>query len=189
MDAIALLNADHNRLRGLFARFHAAKKSDDVTMMTEVAGSIAHELEVHTTIEEEVFYPWAHDLSEEIAEVVDEGVQEHHVVKTLLGEVAGLEPGSDEWVAKHAVIIENVEHHAEEEESEMFPSIRGATESNALEEMGRRLEARKASLGAPVLEDKIDLTTGALRELAKEQQIPGRSKMNHDELAATVAPK
>jgi len=102
--------------------------------------------------------------------------------------VRELSPGDDEWVAKLTVVIENVEHHAEEEESEMFPEIRSATDADALEELADRLEARKASLGAPVLADKQDMSTEQLRELAKEQEIPGRSSMDHDELAATVGP-
>ena len=149
---------------------------------------IDRELEVHTTIEEEVFYPWARDLSEEIAEVIDEGVQEHHVVKVLLGEVRERSPGDDEWVAKLTVVVENVEHHAEEEESEMFPQVRSASDAAALEALADRLEARKAELGAPVLADKQDMTNEQLRDLAKEQEIPGRSSMDHEELAATVSP-
>ena len=188
MDALDLLTADHNRVRGLFARFTAAKDDDDTTTMAELATVIDRELEIHTTIEEDVFYPWVRDLSDEIAEVVDEGVEEHHVVKVLLGEVRDLSPGDDEWVAKLTVVIENVEHHAEEEESEMFPQVRSACSGDSLETLATRLEDRKAELGAPVLADKQDMTTEQLRELAKEQEIPGRSSMDHDELAATVSP-
>jgi hemerythrin superfamily protein len=188
MDALTLLTADHNRVRGLFARFTSAKEADDTQTMAELAEIIGHELEVHTTIEEDVFYPWARGLSDEIAEVVDEGVEEHHVVDVLLGEVADLSPGDDEWVAKLTVVIENVEHHAEEEESEMFPQIRKASDGDALEAMAADLEAKKAQLGAPTLADKRDMSTDELRELASEQEIPGRSSMDHDELAATVSP-
>ncbi len=188
MDALTLLTADHNRVRGLFARFTSAKEAEDTATMGELATLIDHELEVHTTIEEEVFYPWARDLSDDIAEVIDEGIEEHHVVKVLLGEVAELTPEDDEWVAKMTVIIENVEHHAEEEESEMFPQIRSASSGDDLEAVADRLEARKAELGAPVLADKQDLTMDELRRLASDQEIPGRSSMDHDELAATVSP-
>ena len=188
MDALTLLTADHNRVRGLFARFNRAKESGDTGTMAELAGLIDHELDVHTTIEEEVFYPWARDLSDDIAEVVDEGVEEHHVVKVLVGELAALEPGDEEWIAKLSVVIENVEHHAEEEETEMFPQIRSASSCDDLEELAGRLEARKADLGAPVLADKQDMTMDELRRLAADQEIPGRSSMDHDELAATVNP-
>jgi hemerythrin-like domain-containing protein len=188
MDALKLLTADHNRVRGLFARFTSADESGDVGTMATLMQQIELELEIHTDIEETVFYPWAHDLSEEIAEVVDEGIEEHHVVKVLLGEIGDLEPGADEWVAKAKVLMENVEHHATEEESELFPQIRAAAGGGDLDTVADRLEARKAELGAPVLADKQHLTNEQLRELAADQEIPGRSGMDHDELAATVSP-
>jgi hemerythrin superfamily protein len=188
LDAIALLTADHNRVRGLFSRFRTAHEESNDTEMIELAAKIFQELEVHTTIEEEIFYPDVHDRDEEIAETVDEGIQEHHVVKVLMEELQQVEPASDEWVAKMTVLMENVEHHAEEEESELFPSVRSELGAEPLEQMAVRLEERKASLGAPVLADKIDLSKQELQDLASEQEIPGRSKMSQEELAATVAP-
>ena len=65
-----------------------------------------------------------HDATSELGETVDEGIQEHHVVKVLMAELGQVEAAADEWVAKMMVLIENVEHHAEEEEKEMFPSVR-----------------------------------------------------------------
>jgi hemerythrin superfamily protein len=188
VQALDLLIADHNRVRGLFAQFKEAHDNDDTDTMSAVALKIFEDLEVHTTIEEEIFYPEVHDQSEDIGETVDEGVQEHHVVKMLMAEVKQLPDGDDEWVAKMQVLIENVEHHAEEEESELFPPLRSQLGADRLEEMGERLETRKKELGAPVLADKIDLTKEQLLELAKDQQIPGRSNMSQEELAATVAP-
>jgi hemerythrin-like domain-containing protein len=172
----------------MFSRFREAHEAKNDTEMIEIAGKIFDELDVHTTIEEEIFYPSVQDTSEEIHETVDEGVQEHHVVKVLMQELGEVEPASDEWVAKLMVLIENVEHHAEEEEKEMFPPLRSSLSSEQLEALATRLEERKASLGAPILQDKIDLTKEALLSLAKDQQIPGRSTMDQEELAATVAP-
>lgn len=188
MDALTLLRADHNRVRGMFARFSSAQESEDLASMAALAEEIERELVVHTAVEESVFYPWARGLSEELASVVDEGVEEHHVAKVLLGEIAGLAPGADDWVAKVSVLIESVEHHATEEEDELFPKIVSAASRDDLEDLAADLEARKADLGAPVLADKRDLTTEELRQLASEQQIPGRSSMSHDELAAAVSP-
>jgi hemerythrin superfamily protein len=186
MQALDLLIADHNRVRGLFAIFKEAHEAEDQTAMLECAGKIMDDLVVHTTIEEEIFYPAVREDTEEMGEVVDEGIQEHHVAKTLMEELGQVEPGGDEWVAKMMVLMENVEHHAEEEEKEMFPPLRKETEK--MEQLAVQLEARKQELGAPVLADKIDLTKEELMELAKEQQIPGRSSMSQEELAATVAP-
>lgn len=188
MDVITLLVADHNRVRGLFAQFRDAQREADSTAMVEVAGRIFDELKVHTTLEEEIFYPAIYVTTYEMAEQVDEAVQEHHVADTLIGELGQVEAASDEWQAKMAVLIENVEHHAGEEERSMFPHARSQLRSATLETMANRIEGRKLSLGVPVLEDKLDLTNEVLIELAREQRIPGRSKMSHEELAATVSP-
>src|SRR3546814_6285038 len=114
-------------------------------------------------IEEEIFYPAVQDTNEDISESVDEGEQEHHVAKVLMGELGEVEPASDVWVAKMMVLIENIEHHAEEEESEMFPPLRSKRSADELKALAEKMEQRKAELGAPVLADKIDLTKEALR--------------------------
>jgi hemerythrin superfamily protein len=188
MDALTLLTADHNRVRGLFEQFDRATESDDDATLGRVGAKIFEELRVHTTIEEERFYPAVHDLSQEIGELVDEGVEEHHVVKVLMGEIDALASSSDEWTAKMTVLIENVKHHAEEEEQEMFPKVRSAADAATLQALAEQLEAKKSELGAPTLADKIDLTKEELLEKAKAQSIPGRSNMSQEELAATVAP-
>jgi hemerythrin superfamily protein len=189
VDALELLTADHNRVRGLFARYRDAEEAEETTEMLNVAEKIVEELEVHTTIEEEIFYPTVHDMSEELGEVVDEGVEEHHVAKVLIEELGAVEAGSDQWKAKMMVLIENVEHHAEEEEGEMFPQIRSSSDADTREMLGKRLAARKAALGAPTADEAAGMTAAELREKASEQQIPGRSKMDAEELRATVDPR
>ena len=187
MDALELLTADHNRVRGLFTRFKAAEGENDA-QAARLAAKIFEELEIHTKIEEEIFYPAITTLSDEIHELVTEGVEEHHVVDTLMAEVKVLSPSEEQWAAKVKVLIENVEHHAEEEEEEMFPKIRSAMNDDARSELGQRLEARKAELGAPTAADKEHLSTEDMNRLAREQEIPGRSSMKREELLATVAP-
>ena len=130
MDTLELLTADHNRVRGLFARFQAAEGENDA-QAARLAAKIFEELEVHTKIEEEIFYPAITKLNDEIHELVTEGIEEHHVVDNLMAEVKGLSPSDEEWAAKVKVLIENVEHHAGEEEEEMFPKVRGAMGSDA----------------------------------------------------------
>lgn len=188
MDALNLLIADHNRIRGLFARYQDAKESGDAEAMGDLAAKVFAELEVHTTLEEEIFYPWSHDLTDDIAATVDEGFQEHHVVKVLIEEISDLDVGAGEWIAKMQVLIENVEHHAGEEEEKLFPPTRSATSADDRTRIGDQMDAKKGELGAPILADTIELTDQRLHELAQEQAIPGRSKMDHDELAATVSP-
>lgn len=188
MDALTLLTADHNRVRGLFTRFKAAHEAEDTETAAELATKIFRELDVHTTIEETVFYPAINDVSDEVRELVVESLEEHKVAKDLMREAQTIPPEDEHWAAKLTVMIENVEHHAEEEEQEMWPLLRKGLSSEQLEKIGDRLEVRKRELGAPTLADKIDLTKAELSEKASEQEIPGRSKMSHDELAATVAP-
>jgi len=189
MDAVELLTADHNRVRGLFKRFKDAQGSDDAATMQEVAAKIVEELTVHTTIEEEIFYPAVTGCSEEIKDVVEEGWQEHLVAKRIIEELGQCEMGSDPWIAKVKVLIESVEHHADEEEQEMFPKVRSAVDDAVRTDLGVQLTERKKSLGAPTMEDAVDLTMEDLKAKAREQEIPGRSKMNKDELAATVDPR
>jgi len=189
MDALLLLTADHNRVRGLFAKFKAAHENEDVAGQAVVASKILAELQVHATIEEQVFYPAVRAAADELRELVTEGVQEHHVVEVLAAEIKALAPEVESWAAKVTVLIENVEHHAEEEETEMFPQVGKAIGAAALEELGRQLETMKGQLGAPTVADKEHLTVERLHELASEQEIPGRSSMKRDELLATVAPE
>jgi hypothetical protein len=101
-------------------------------------------------------------------------------------ETKALSAEDDSWVAKMKVLIESVEHHAGEEEEEMFSMCRKALDKATLEDLGQRLEARKAQLGAPTAADKEHLSTEQLKELAREQEIPGRSSMDREELIATV---
>lgn len=189
MDALELLTADHNRVRGLFKRFKDAQEADDTSTMQDLAAKIVEELTIHTTIEEEIFYPAVKDASEEIKDIVEEGWQEHLVAKRIIGELDACETGSDPWIAKVKVLIESVEHHADEEEKEMFAPVRSRTTSETREQLGEKLASRKVELGAPPVEVALDLTKAELDELARNQEIPGRSKMKKQELAATVDPR
>ena len=95
MNAIDLLIADHNRVRGLFAQFKDAQEAKDTGTMSAVALKILEDLEVHTTIEEEIFYPEVQGADEELKDTVDEGIEEHHVAKVLIEEIKTLTPEDD----------------------------------------------------------------------------------------------
>jgi hemerythrin superfamily protein len=184
MDVIALLIADHNRVRGLITRY----KEADATSEKGLLGSkIIDELQIHMAAEEKVFYQSVKDRSEEIGEDVDEGYEEHHVAKMLIGEIQSIEPGSDTWLAKMTVLIESVEHHVDEEEEELFPSVRSKSNVEWRNDLGAQLGDVEVELGATPLEVKMHLTNDVLHDLASTESIPGRSSMNHDTLAATVS--
>jgi hemerythrin superfamily protein len=180
MDALDLLRSDHDTVRGLFEQFSEAKEADDTDRMSLLQQEIFHELEVHTSIEEEVFYPESKEFGGEAAELIAEGIQEHHVVDQLMSEVRDLSAGAEEWVAKMTVLIENVEHHAEEEEEELFPKLREAFGEERLQAMADKLEAAKQR-------HEVDLTSrDELYEQAQQLGIEGRSDMSKEELAEAV---
>jgi hemerythrin superfamily protein len=186
MDVIELLIADHNRMRGLFSRYNEADEADDTNSAAGLSADIIEELNIHMEAEESVFYKSVKKRSDEIDDDVNEGYEEHHVAKVLIGEIQGLEPGSDSWTAKMTVLIESVEHHIDEEEEDLFASVRSSTDESRRNALGDELDAKKVELGATALADKLDLSKTELEHKAREQNIPGRSKMDHDELAATV---
>jgi hemerythrin superfamily protein len=183
MDVIALLVADHNRVRGLIARY---KEADGTPDKSQLAARIMEELQIHMAAEEKVFYQSVKDRSEEIGEDVDEGYEEHHVAKMLIGELRSIASGSDTWLAKMTVLIESVEHHVDEEEEELFPSVRSKSDVDWRNDLGSRLGDVEVELGATPLEVKMHLTNAVLHDLASAENVPGRSSMDHDTLAATV---
>lgn len=188
MDALDLLIADHRRFRGLFSRYKDAQENDDLETMQVLFRAMARDLDVHTEIEEQIFYPALRSLGDEMDDMLNEGIEEHHVADSLLEEVRGMEPDLEHWTAKIGVMIENVEHHIDEEESDMFPKVRSSLDRDRREALAHQMEERKKALGAPVTADNLDLTATDLRKLASEQKIPGRSTMTKEQLAAAVVP-
>ena len=148
MNAIAMLERDHVKVKGLLARLDATTARAQVTRR-DLFSRIKDELTVHETIEEEIFYPAlkAHPRAKEI---VLEGIEEHNVVDTLLGELSEIAPSQETWGAKATVMRENVEHHIEEEENNMFAKARRIFDRAELEALGRRMAARRTTARASV---------------------------------------
>jgi hemerythrin superfamily protein len=139
-DAIALLEADHREVDDLFERYEGAESDVD---KGELAAAICLALKVHARIEEELFYPPAREKTGD-ADLVDEAVVEHMGAKTLIAQIEAMKPGQPLYDAKVKVLSEQVRHHVEEEETELFPEVR-ETRLN-LETLGAKLAARKAEL-------------------------------------------
>ena len=145
MDAIALLKNDHAKVKKLLTELESTTERG-VKTRSELLATIKGELTVHEMIEEEIFYPElkAHPKAKDI---VLEGFEEHHVVDVLMGELESLDVSDEAWGAKAIVMKENIEHHIEEEEGEMFKQARQAFDRDELEDLGRRMEERKVSAG------------------------------------------
>ena len=139
-DAIALLEADHREVDGYFDAFEAA--SDDAEKKL-LADKICLALKVHTQIEEELFYPPARQETGD-GDLLDEALVEHAGAKTLIAQIEAMRPGQPLYDAKVKVLGEQVRHHVEEEETELFPEVRNTAID--LEALGAKLAARRSDL-------------------------------------------
>jgi len=110
----------------------------------ELFEQIKEELEVHTHIEEKIFYPKLKE-EKELEDIVLEGVEEHHQAKVFLRELSNLTEDSEKFEPKLKVLMESVTHHVQEEEGEMFPKVEKIFDPATLEELGKQLEAEKKS--------------------------------------------
>ncbi len=139
-NAIDLLKTDHRTVEELFARVKANEDGDN----TATFQKIKTELDAHAHIEESIFYPYLmQNGDEELKKIVREGLEEHKQVKQLLAELDTREGTSPTFKAKITVLMENVEHHVEEEEDEMFSMAEEQIEDETLERLGGRMQAEK----------------------------------------------
>jgi hemerythrin superfamily protein len=142
MDAISLLKDDHQTVERLFKRFE--KTSDRATVeRRRIVDEIIKELSIHAEIEETIFYPAVRQAVPPSEEMVLESLEEHHVVKWVLSELEDMAPDAERFEAKVTVLIENVRHHVEEEESDLFPKVRRALTRTALDNMGEAMARAK----------------------------------------------
>lgn len=146
MDPFGLLKADHKKVAELFDMLEAASGKRKL----DVFKSIKSELAVHIHIEETFLYP-ALKKPRETHDLTLEAYEEHNVIKTLLAELSGARSATDVWQAKAKVLRENVEHHVDEEENEMFDKADDALSDEEIEALGQRMAAEKARKeGKPV---------------------------------------
>lgn len=139
MNALELLKQDHRTVSQLFKQAEATENDKQKERLFQ---QIKTELETHTHIEETILYP-ALKQHEDLKDLTLEAEEEHKQVKTLLREIERLADGSERFDAKLKVMSENVEHHVEEEETEMFPKVKRHFSAAELEQMGQELEAAK----------------------------------------------
>ncbi len=145
MDAIALLKADHDKVKRLLSDLETTTERG-VKTRAELFATIKGELTIHETIEEEIFYP-ALKSHPKAKDIVLEGYQEHHVVDLLMGELESMDVSDERWGAKAIVMKENIEHHIEEEEGDMFKKARQVFDRQELEDLGERMAERKTTAG------------------------------------------
>ena len=145
-DAVDLLVADHLAADKCFKQYEKlAKKKAPASQRQAVAEKVCGMLKVHTTIEEEIFYPAAREAGIEAA-MMDEAAVEHASAKELIAQIESATPDSDYYDAKVKVLGDYIGHHVLEEQTEMFPKCRRSRMD--LADLARRMAARKKALQA-----------------------------------------
>jgi hypothetical protein len=138
VDAIKLLKTQHDEVEALFMKFEKTEKAEE---KLEIFKQVADNLAAHATIEEKVFYPAAYGEGEEdLEDLLREAVEEHLGMKRVIADLLEMKPSDENFDAKMNVLKELVEHHVEEEESELFADAKKAIPSEELEVMGAEME-------------------------------------------------
>jgi hemerythrin-like domain-containing protein len=171
MDAFNLLKADHRKVEKLFSQLESARGQAKMRVFEQ----IQTELELHTHIEETIFYP-ALEEPKQTHELTLEAYEEHDVVKKLLKELSRAKSPTEEWEAQAKVLQENVEHHVEEEENELFKKAQAALSEDELETLGEQMANEK---------ERQQGRRGAGKAAAKKSAKKSASKSQ----AASRAPK
>jgi iron-sulfur cluster repair protein YtfE (RIC family) len=160
MDPFELLKKDHEAVSKLFDRIEAASGKTKIGIFQQIKS----ELDLHAHIEETVLYP-ALEKANETRALTLEAYEEHKVVKELLSELASARTVSDEWKAKLKVLKENVEHHVDEEENELFDKANDVLTAEESERLGDRMQAEKVKRGASPPEPETE-KPGLLQKIA-----------------------
>ncbi len=144
LDALELLKADHEKVKSLFREFESLKGNDDEDeRKSELVDEICYELTVHSMLEEEIFYPVVRSAIDD-DDMMDEADVEHAGARELISQLEVMYPGDDHFDATVTVLGEEIAHHIDKEESDMFEAARLA--GIDLEDLGEQLSARKEEL-------------------------------------------
>jgi hemerythrin superfamily protein len=145
MNVLKILKKDHSAVQNLFGKFDRTGKSAH-DKKNELFVRIRRELQVHSRAEEEIFYPALKALNGEGRRLISEAIKEHKDVDELLTQISRLKPTDKNFDEKMETLIENVDHHVEEEEGEIFRFAEENCSEEQLEELGGLIEERKRAL-------------------------------------------
>lgn len=147
-DAIAVLRADHVRVRALLEDLQQATTE---SRRTSLLDQLEAALKEHTSIEEQVFYPAFREAAktDKDRRLFHEATEEHHVVDVVLPEVRASRHEADVFAARAKVLRELVQHHIDEEQDDMFPRARQLFTAAELRDLGAQLKDRKRTEQRP----------------------------------------
>jgi hemerythrin superfamily protein len=141
LNAVELIKSDHQRVKSLFEDYETSGGQDRAM----IANKIMTELEVHAKIEEEIFYPAFRGKADEGDELVTEALEEHRTVKDLISDLQEMDGDDEAFQNKFQDLLQEVQHHVEEEESEMLPAAEDQL-ADQLDQLGTRMSERKEQL-------------------------------------------
>jgi len=147
MDILDELKDDHKAVSDLFKEIEKTGETNDAYRRS-IFREIRSKLELHTRIEETIFYPRL-EGHEETDDIVREAEEEHKIVKELLDELSAMHTVDEQWNAKLTVLQENVEHHVKEEEGELFKKAKKVLNKDEREVLGEKMIEMKAKAGEP----------------------------------------
>jgi hemerythrin superfamily protein len=148
--AIELLKEQHDKVKKAFKEFEKLDR-EDTEKQQQLVQSVCEDLKLHTTLEEELFYPAAREAIDD-EDLLNEAQVEHETAKMLIEQLENMGPDDPSFHATFTVLGEYVMHHAKEEEGEMFPEVR-KTDLD-LEELGARMRSRMEELMGAVAEEE-----------------------------------
>ena len=144
MDALLLLKGDHDKVKRMLKELDATTERAEKTR-TETFERLKRDLTIHESIEEEILYPPLKEFAK-TKEITLEAFEDHHVVDLIVAELEATPVTDETWGAKLTVMKENLEHHIEEEEDEMFKQARQVMDHKELAELGAQMDARRKQL-------------------------------------------
>lgn len=143
MDAIELLKQQHDEVKQLFTEL---EETEDVEERSSIFAELADAFVIHSHLEEQIFYPTV--FEDETEEELREAVEEHLQAKRIIADMLEMSPDDEQWAAKCQVLQEDIEHHVEEEEDELFPMVRRLFTRKRMSDLGSRMLERFEELEA-----------------------------------------
>jgi len=173
-EPMEMLIEDHRKVQKMFKQFEKLRDQDDEQSKRDLVEQACAELKVHTTIEEEIFYPAAREALEE-GDLVAEAFVEHASAKDLIAKLEGMEAGGEEYDATFTVLGEYVNHHIEEEQDQMFPKMKKGDVD--WDELAQQMQQRKQAL-----QEEMGLGGGEDEQTEEEERAgkPAARRAGHE---------
>jgi hemerythrin superfamily protein len=181
--ATQMIRQDHKKVEGLFKKFEQTKGAQAKRRLAENAMA---ELEVHAALEEEIFYP-AVKREVDDGSMVQEALEEHQTVKQLISVLKGMEEADDEFESQFSELVENVQHHVEEEENEMLPKVEESDMD--LNSLGAQMAQRKQQMQSGGRATKKSSNARSSRKSAGSKSIRRKSAGKKSASSKTAARK